>query len=526
MEVRLFFEFLQVAVGNRKSLSGCVTDADWYRLFEFCKRQALIGIGFTAVEKLHAMGVVCPANLRMTWMALALQIEKRNDLLNEQCRQLARKYEHDGLETCILKGQGNCLNYPEELRNRRQCGDIDVWATPINVRQQEQLETTICPRADRGGERELFAHCLLIAELIKLRKFFTHCQLKEEFIKLKQVSQIKRELKEIGPQADGGIAIAVQTGKEEVEYVEYHGRKAVREYVRMQHRLEVNKEKPVIRYHHIEAPKMDGTEVEVHFRPCYAHSPLRNWRMQRWFENHADVCMKNKTHMGFAVPTASVNVVYQMCHLFSHYFDEGLGLRQLMDYYFALRVWHNDVMECKDLQSQGMWSEGLGTAVMSKEEVMAVLRSFGMGRFAGAVMWVLNEVFSMPKRQLMNDDRLLITDGVHTENTEGYRGPQADDGGERELPGIIRELKENNFEPWMLCEPNKVEGKKLLEEIMKGGNFGQYDTRDAALKKGGMMKHGVWKLKRVMRLVRSYPEEALWEPVFRVWHLGWRKVNG
>ena len=78
----------------------------------------------------------------------------------------------------------------------------------------------------------------------------------------------------------------------------------------------------------------------------------------------------------------------------------------------------------------------------------------------------------------------------------------------------------------MFFEPNEREGKKLLEEIMKGGNFGQYDTRDAALKNGGMVKHGVWKLKRVMRLVRSYPEEALWEPVFRVWHLGWRKIHG
>ena len=567
MEVRLFFEFLQVAVGNRKSLSGCVTDADWYRLFEFCKRQALIGIGFTAVEKLHAMGVVCPANLRMTWMALALQIEKRNDLLNEQCRQLARRYEHDGLETCILKGQGNCLNYPEELRNRRQCGDIDVWATPINVRQQEQLETTICPRADRGGEQQLFthcqlkeefiklrkffAHCLLIAELIKLRKFFTHCQLKEEFIKLKQVSQIKRELKEICPQADGGISIAVQTGKEEVEYVEYHGRKAVREYVRMQHRIDGYFEKPIVRYHHIEAPKIDGTEVEVHFRPCYAHSPLRNWRMQRWFENHADVCMKNKTHMGFAVPTASVNVVYQMCHLFSHYFDEGLGLRQLMDYYFALRVWHNDAMECKDLKSQGMWSEGLGTAVMSAQEVMAVIRSFGMGKFAGAVMWVLNEVFGggnendnenekgnhnenekCPRRTRRGTDGCPQADSLGERELKRINrelkemGPQADCFGERKLKRINRELKENNFAPWMICEPNEKEGKKLLEEIMKGGNFGQYDTRDAALKNGGMMKHGVWKLKRVMRLVRSYPEEALWEPVFRVWHLGWRKVNG
>ena len=79
---------------------------------------------------------------------------------------------------------------------------------------------------------------------------------------------------------------------------------------------------------------------------------------------------------------------------------------------------------------------------------------------------------------------------------------------------------------WLLCEPNEIEGKRLLAEIMQGGNFGQYDTRDAVLKNGGMMKHGVWKLKRVMRLVRSYPEEALWEPVFRVWHLGWRMLKG
>ena len=131
-------------------MSVSVTDADWHRLFEFCKRQALIGVGFTAVEKLHAMGVVCPAGLRMQWMALALQIEKRNGLLNEQCKKLAKLYEHDGLSTCILKGQGNCLNYPDHLRKRRQCGDIDIWATPINVRQHE---TNVCPREDGKGER-------------------------------------------------------------------------------------------------------------------------------------------------------------------------------------------------------------------------------------------------------------------------------------------------------------------------------------------------------------------------------------
>ena len=407
MEEKVYFEFLQVAVGNRKSLSVSVTDADWHRLFEFCKRQALIGVAFTAVEKLHAIGVVCPAGLRMQWLALTLQIEKRNGLLNEQCKKLAKRYEHDGFMNCVLKGQGNLMNYPEGLNTRRLSGDIDIWCIP--------------------------------------------------------------------PQ--DGLDIAVEVRNNVVEFEKYLGIGTVMEYVRLLHRLEETKIKPVVRYHHIEAPKIDGTEVEVHFRPCYAHSPLRNRRMQRWFKEHADVCMKNKTHMGFAVPTASVNVVYQMCHLFSHYFDEGIGLRQLMDYYFALKVWHNDVMECKDLQSQGMWSEGLGTLVMSKEEVMAVLRSFGMGKFAAAVMYVLQEVFAMPAL-------------------------------------------------CYICEPNERVGKKLLEEIMKGGNFGQYDTRNAALKKGGMMKHGVWKLKRVMRLVRSYPEEALWEPVFRVYHLGWRMIHG
>ena len=67
-------------------------------------------------------------------------------------------------------------------------------------------------------------------------------------------------------------------------------------------------------------------------------------------------------------------------------------------------------MECKDLQSQGMWSEGLGTPVMSKEEVMSVLQSFGMAKFAGAVMFVLFEVFAMPTRHSINDERLMMID--------------------------------------------------------------------------------------------------------------------
>ena len=311
-------------------------------------------------------------------------------------------------------------------------------------------------------------------------------------------------------QARNGVEIGEMVNGEVVKS-EFHGILGVIEYCKQYERCR-GRDIPWHRvlYYHCELKSDNGIAIEPHYRISYLHSLIRNHRLQNWFKNQFDVCLKNKCQLGFPVLTSSVNVVYQLVHLYRHIFENGIGLRQLMDYYFALRVWHNDVMECKDLQSQGMWSEGLGTPVMSKEKVMSVLRSFGMAKFASAVMYVLQEVFFKNEECRMKNEECS----------------EADDGGKQQLSSIGQQLKEKCVcEPWMICEPNEKEGQKLLAEIMKGGNFGQYDERGKEFKNGGMIKHGVWKLKRVMRLVRSYPEEALWEPVFRVYHLGWRKVN-
>ena len=104
------------------------------------------------------------------------------------------------------------------------------------------------------------------------------------------------------------------------------------------------------------------------------------------------------------------------------------------------------------------------------------IRSYGMGKFAAAMMWVLHEVFAM---------------SAH----------------------------------YYICEPNEKEGRKLLAEIMRGGNFGHYDKRGKKMRNGGTIPHAIWKLKRVMGLVSSYPEEALCEPFFRIWHWGWRCLH-
>lgn len=131
---RLFFEFLQVAVGKRETVSVGISDADWYRLFDFCQRQALVGVGFAAVEKLHKYGIICPATLRMQWYGYAMQIERMNEKLNRQCRKLVERYEHDGFSCCILKGQSNQINYPDGLKLRRTPGDIDLWTAPLPPR--------------------------------------------------------------------------------------------------------------------------------------------------------------------------------------------------------------------------------------------------------------------------------------------------------------------------------------------------------------------------------------------------------
>ena len=37
-----------------------------------------------------------------------------------------------------------------------------------------------------------------------------------------------------------------------------------------------------------------------------------------------------------AIPTTAFNVIYQLCHLYHHFFDEGIGMRQMIDYYYVV----------------------------------------------------------------------------------------------------------------------------------------------------------------------------------------------
>lgn len=237
------------------------------------------------------------------------------------------------------------------------------------------------------------------------------------------------------------------------------GRKRVMQYI--------NKVCPnqVMRYHHVDFPVMK-TAIEVHFTPSYMFFPIHNIRMQKWFGKVMDLQCSNVVTLpdGYGeitVPTMSFNVIYILSHLYRHVFTEGIGLRQLLDYYFVVMMWHTDLTNLTD-------SDSADLAALQRE-----LKRLGLWKFAGAVMYVLHEVFGLE-------------------------------------------------EDMMIVPMNEKEGMFLLDEIMRGGNFGQYDDRLGDKTGEGKVYRYFRMSLRNMRFVKHYSSEALCEPLFRTWFFFWK----
>lgn len=202
-------------------------------------------------------------------------------------------------------------------------------------------------------------------------------------------------------------------------------------------------------YKHLHLDVFNDTEVEVHYRVEVLLNLWRNRKLQKWLKEHESLLFRQRE--GLVMPTTAFNRFYILLHVFRHFLYEGVGMRQLMDYFFVL----TDVEEDK------------GTI-----DIEALLKQFGMWRFARGIMWVMQEVFRLERRE-------------------------------------------------MLCEPLESEGRFILKEIMTGGNFGHHDERIAKRRKGKMFtvmaicKHN-------MHLMRHYPSEVAWPPIWFFWHKCWK----
>lgn len=181
-------------------------------------------------------------------------------------------------------------------------------------------------------------------------------------------------------------------------------------------------------YHNMDFPILKDIPVEVHYRPTWLYNPLHNKHLQAWFDEYKD-SGDFMEYDGYAIPSARFNAIFQLLHLYKHIFEEGIGMRQLLDYFMVLK------------------KEPL--TVRGKEGI-----PFGLTRFSRAVMYVLREVFGaddalMPcppdeksGRQLLSE---IMYSGNFGQHDERYNWAEVTNGSlrYRGLPYAMARLRHN-----------------------------------------------------------------------------------
>ena len=432
---KIFFDFLHFCIGSAKEIPDSLKEADWKELYAIAKKQCLVGVLFDGIKKLPAEHVGMKKELLLQWMAESQMLEKANVRLNDTAIQVSEWFRKKGFRTCILKGQGNVLMYPNPYS--RTPGDIDIWV--------------------EGGDKRLISF-----------------------------------VRSISPH-----------------------------------------EKAC--YHHIEFPSYKGVEVEVHYRPSFLLCFWHNRKLQKYYERVKEEQYSHRVMLGeqgeIAIPTMEFNLIFQLTHIYAHLMNEGIGLRQLLDYYYVLcdfyKVYQksskitpslftlkegstshpaplslrgeggnrptrcSEPLRSKDggpskvspncagwdrLSIEGDNSAGSTTAVTSSastalDVVQKELKELGLWKFAGGIMYIMQEVFGMPASRL-------------------------------------------------IVPPNEKYGRFVLNEVLEAGNFGRHDARNRFGR--SQLGHNLQRVYRDIRLVRYFPAEALCEPLFRIWHFFWR----
>ena len=306
-----------------------------------------------------------------------------------------------------------------------------------------------------------------------------------------------------------------------------------------------------IRLQHLET-SLDGVPVELHFFPCSMNNPIYHARLQKWFRRNADLQSSNVVGLPdgigeIAIPTTAFYVVYQLTHLYHHFFDEGIGMRQIIDYYVVM----NDFWKVKEsfsqpsrpsLPKEGSTAFPKPLSPQGTGDVTAPSRcSEPLRSKDGGPSKVSPDCAGWDRRGVSGDTGSVSCSSasgssitsVSSASTTDSSASTALDVVQRELKylglwkfagAVMYVLKEvlGLAEDKMIVPMDEKRGRLLLAEILDGGNFGRHFTRYAGFTHQSMGKKYFLKIWRNMHFVRYYPAEALCEPLFRTWHFFWR----
>ena len=272
----------------------------------------------------------------------------------------------------------------------------------------------------------------------------------------------------------------------------------------------------------------------MHYRPSFLLCFWHNRKFQKYYERVKEQQFSHRVMFGeqgeVAIPTAEFNLIFQLTHIFSHLMNEGIGLRQLVDYYYVLCDFY------KVYQKSSKITPSLFTLSTSHPDPLT-LRGEG-GNRPTRCSEPLRSKDGGPKRSSPNcagwDRRDAIgdmTSATAARSSFAANSSAAIDRVQKELKelglwkfagGIMYIMQEVFGMPAsrLIVPPNEKYGRFVLNEVLEAGNFGRHDARNRFGR--SQLGHNLQRVYRDIRLVRYFPGEALCEPLFRTWHFFWR----
>ena len=447
-QLQIFFDFLRFCIGSADEIPSSLKEADWKELYAIAKKQCLVGVLFDGIKKLPAEHVEIEKELLLHWMAESQMLEKANVRLNDAAIQVTEWFRKKGFRTCILKGQGNALMYPNPYS--RTPGDIDIWV--------------------EGGDKRVISFVRSISPHEKA------CHHHIEFPSYK------------------GVEVEVHY-RLSFLLCFWHNRKLQKYYERVKeeqfsHRVMLGEQGEIA---------IPTVEFNLIFQLTHIFSHLMNEGigLRQLVDYYFVICDFYKVYQKSSKITPSLFTLKEGD--FSNHpvplskegstFSPSPSSSGSGDVTAPSRC--SEPLRSKDggpskvspdcagwdrLSIEGDNSAGSTTAVTSSastalDVVQKELKELGLWKFAGGIMYIMQEVFGMPASRL-------------------------------------------------IVPPNEKYGRFVLNDVLEAGNFGRHDARNRFGR--SKLGHNLQRVYRDIRLVRYFPAEALCEPLFRTWHFFWR----
>lgn len=182
------------------------------------------------------------------------------------------------------------------------------------------------------------------------------------------------------------------------------------------------------------ADSATATAVEMHYVPEVLLNLWKNRKLQKWFKENREEMFTStnfSNSSNISTPSAEFNLFYILLHTYRHFLYEGVGMRQLMDYFFVLRA-----------------SSKIPSSKI--QEVTRTIEVFDMKKFASGVMWITKEVFGISEQLLLcepdeKEGSYILSEVMTGGNFGHYDERLEDDKTHGKMRSIKKILKHNLY---------------------------------------------------------------------------------